>query len=129
MVRDWLGMGVEGGEVRESINWVLVHRGAVHSAGTRVFRVLRRIRSKSTGQAIMQIFKALVIIALMIGMFAIFAQAVDTRRLVLGIGFMMVFFLVLIRDRADLMWLKRQSHLQTDAKERVMHGRGRRGNG
>jgi exopolysaccharide biosynthesis polyprenyl glycosylphosphotransferase len=83
------------------------------------FGFYRRIRSKGTGRAIVQITEALVIIALMIGMFAIFAKLQETRRLVLGIGFLLVFFMILLRDRLTAIWLNRRSHLEV-AKERVV---------
>jgi exopolysaccharide biosynthesis polyprenyl glycosylphosphotransferase len=118
-VREWLGMGVEAGEVRDSINWVLYIAVPFTPLALEFFAFYHRIRTKSTGQAIMQIFKAMVVIALMIGMFAVFAQLWETRRLVLGIGFLMVFFLVLARDRLTAIWLNRQSHLE-NTKERVI---------
>jgi exopolysaccharide biosynthesis polyprenyl glycosylphosphotransferase len=119
VVRMWTGMGVEGGEYRESINWVLYIAVPFTPLVLERFGFYDHIRSKSTGRAIFQLIQALVIIALMVGMFAIFAKLMDMRRLVLGIGFILVFVLVLIRDRATASWLKRQT-LQTDAKERVM---------
>jgi exopolysaccharide biosynthesis polyprenyl glycosylphosphotransferase len=118
-VRIWLGMGVEGGDIRDSINWVLYIAVPFTPLALEFFGFYRRIRTKSTGQSIMQIVEALVIIALMIGMFAIFAKLLDTRRLVLGIGFLLVFFLVLARDRLAACWLHRKSHLDA-VKERVV---------
>lgn len=119
LVRIWLGMGVEPGDVRDSINWVLYIAVPFTPLALEFFGFYRRISSKSTGQAIMQIVEALVVIGLMIGMFAIFAKLLDTRRLVLGIGFLLVFFLMLARNHLTAIWLKRKSHLDT-AKERVI---------
>jgi len=66
-----------------------------------------------------QIIEALVIIALMIGMFAIFAKLMETRRLVLGIGFLMIFLVVLARDRITYLWLNRKGR-KAAARERVV---------
>lgn len=119
LVRIWLGMGLEGGDVRDSINWVLYIAVPFTPLALEFFGFYRRISSRSTGQSIMQIIEALVVIGLMIGMFAIFAKLLDTRRLVLGIGFLLVFFLVLARDRITAARLKRRSHLEA-VKERVV---------
>jgi exopolysaccharide biosynthesis polyprenyl glycosylphosphotransferase len=118
-VRIWLEMGVESGDIRESINWVLYIAVPFTPLALEHFGFYRRIQSKGTGRAIVQMIEALVVIALMIGMFAIFAKLMDTRRLVLGIGFLLVFLLVLARDRLTAAWLTRKSHQDT-AKERVV---------
>ena len=121
--RDWvrlqMGMGVESAEVRETIHWVLYIAVPFTPLVLEHFGFYKRIRTKSTGRAIMQVIEALVIIALMIGMFAIFAQIQQTRRLVLGIGFLLVFFLLILRDRLTAAWLSRKSHLEA-TKERVI---------
>jgi exopolysaccharide biosynthesis polyprenyl glycosylphosphotransferase len=119
LVRLWLGMGVEPGDARESINWVLYIAVPFTPLALEFFGFYRRIRTKSAGQSIMQLAEALVVIGLMIGMFAIFAKLMDTRRLVLAIGFLLVFVLILSRDRIIARWLTRKSHLET-AKERVV---------
>ncbi len=118
-VRVWLNMGVEDANARESINWVLYIAVPFTPLALEHFGFYRRIRNKGSGRAILQMIEALVVIALMIGMFAVFAKLMDTRRLVLGIGFLLVFLLVLLRDRLTALWLNRESHLQV-AKERVV---------
>jgi exopolysaccharide biosynthesis polyprenyl glycosylphosphotransferase len=118
-VRDWLDMGVEAWDARDTINWVLYIAVPFTPLALEFFGFYRRIRTKRTGQSIVQIFEAMVVIALMIGMFAVFAQLTGTRRLVLGIGFLLVFCLMLARDRLTAIWLNRKSHLET-ARERVI---------
>ena len=118
-VRIWLGMGVEPGDIRESINWVLYIAVPFTPLVLEKFGFYDHLRSKSSGRAIVQIVQALVIIALMIGMFAIFAKLMDTRRLVLGIGFMLVFSFVLLRDRIVVHRLRR-AVVSDAAKERVI---------
>lgn len=119
MVRIWLGWGVEPAEFRESINWVLYIAVPFTPLVLERFGFYDHLRTKSTGRAIVQLLQALVVIALMIGMFAIFAKLLDTRRLVLGIAFLLVFLLVLVRDRITNGWLKRKTH-QESSKERVV---------
>ena len=118
-VRIWLGMGVEGGDVRESINWVLYIAVPFTPLVLERFGFYDHLRTKITGRAIVQLIQGLIVIALMVGMFAIFAKLMDTRRLVLGIGFLLVFLLLLARDRITTYRLKRGSMLES-AKERVV---------
>lgn len=117
--RSWLNMGLEDVDARDTIHWVLYIAVPFTPLALEHFGFYRRIRNKTTGRAIVQIIEALVIIALMVGMFAIFAKLQETRRLVLCIGFMLVFVLILLRDRLTFFWLNRSSHLET-AKERVV---------
>lgn len=117
--REWLGMGVETRDARESINWVLYIAVPFTPLALEFFGFYRRIRTKQTGQSIIQIIEAMIIIALMIGMFAVFAQLTGTRRLVLGIGFLLVFIAMLARDRLTAAWLNRRSHMH-HTKERVI---------
>lgn len=118
-VRLWLGMGLEPGDIRESINWVLYIAVPFTPLVLEKFGFYDHLRNKSSGRAIVQIVQALVIIALMIGMFAIFAKLMDTRRLVLGIGFILVFAFVLVRDRIVVHRLRR-AVVSDAAKERVI---------
>jgi exopolysaccharide biosynthesis polyprenyl glycosylphosphotransferase len=118
-VRIWLGMGVEVGDVRESINWVLYIAVPFTPLVLERFGFYDHLRTKTTGRAIVQLIQGLIVIALMVGMFAIFAKLMDTRRLVLGIGFLLVFLLLLVRDRITIHRLKRGSMLES-AKERVV---------
>ena len=61
----------------------------------------------------------ILVIVLILGLFAVFAKQADTRRLVLGLGLVFVFFILLARDRITAAWLKRQT--ETDAtKERIV---------
>jgi len=118
-VRLWLGMGLENFDARDTINWVLYIAVPFTPLALEHFGFYQRIQSKSTGRAMAQITEAMVIIALMIGMFAVFAQLTGTRRLVLAIGFIMVFFATLLRDRLTALWINRRSNLES-ARERVV---------
>jgi exopolysaccharide biosynthesis polyprenyl glycosylphosphotransferase len=121
----WLGWEMRGfvldtdDTARETINWVLYIAVPFTPLILERFNFYDHLRTKTTGKAISQLIKGLIVIALMIGMFAIFAKLMDTRRLVLGIGFLFVFFMLLVRDRLTTAWLKRQ-RTQESSKERVL---------
>lgn len=121
----WLGWEMRGlvlgtqDTARESIRWVLFIAVPFTPLVLERFGFYDHLRSKTTGRAIVQLVQALVVVALMIGMFAIFAKLMDTRRLVLGIGFLLLFLLLLARDRITTARLKRNSLLES-AKERVV---------
>ncbi len=121
--RDWvrltLGMGVERGDVRDTIHWVLYIAVPFTPLALEHFGFYRQIRNKSAGRAIVQLAEALLVITLMIGMFAVFAKLQETRRLVLGIGLMLVFVLILLRDRLTTLWLNRRS-TPVASRERVV---------
>jgi exopolysaccharide biosynthesis polyprenyl glycosylphosphotransferase len=118
-VREILGMGLEAGGSRDSINWVLYIAVPFTPLALEFFGFYRNTRGRSPGRSITLIAEALFVIALMIGMFAIFAQLFETRRLVLAIGFLLVFLLILARDRITIAWFKRKSHAGK-LKERVV---------
>ncbi len=119
LVRVWLDMGVEDGEYRDTINWVLYIAVPFTPLVLERFRFYDHLRTKPTGHSIAQLLKAITVIALMIGMFAVFAKLMETRRLVLGIGFLLVFILLLLRDRLTISWLRRRTTRES-AKERVV---------
>jgi exopolysaccharide biosynthesis polyprenyl glycosylphosphotransferase len=118
-VRLGLNMGLEESEVRESINWVLYIAVPFTPLILERFGFYDHLRTKTAGKSFVQLVQALLVIALMIGMFAIFAKLLDTRRLVLGIGFLLVFILLFARDRITSAKLRRSSQSET-SKERVV---------
>ncbi len=119
LVLVWLHKTLEKSDLRDTINWVLYIAVPFTPLILEHFGFYEHLRTKTTGKSITQLIKALAMVALMIGMFAIFAKLFDTRRLVLGIGFLLVFFLVLLRDRLTSQWFKRRTLLDA-AKERVV---------
>ena len=108
-----------GDEARESINWVLYIAVPFTPLVLEKFGFYDHIRMRSTGKSLAKLVKGLVVIALMISMFAVFAQITGTRRLVLGVGFVMVLILVLIRDRITAHRLAKTA-TQESSKERVV---------
>ena len=118
-VRVWLQMGAEGGSFKESINWVLYIAVPFTPLVLEHFGFYDHLRTKTTGKSIKQLIQALLVISLMLGMFAIFAKLLDTRRLALGIALVLVFLLLLARDRVISSRLKHRILLES-VKERVV---------
>ncbi|MBC8128104.1 MAG: sugar transferase [Gloeobacteraceae cyanobacterium ES-bin-144] len=118
-VRQLFNMGAEGEAAKESINWLLYIAVPFTPLILERFGFYDHLRTKSTGTAIVQLIKGLLLVALMIGMFAIFARLMDTRRLILGIGFLLIFIFLLIRDRAAVSIIRKKV-LSDSAKERVV---------
>lgn len=108
-----------GDDARESINWVLYIAVPFTPLILEKFGFYDHIRMRSTGKSMAQLVKGLIVIALMIGMFAVFARITETRRLVLAVGFFMVLVLVLIRDRITAQRLAK-STTHESSKERVI---------
>lgn len=113
------GWNVEDNVVAESITWLLFIAAPFTPLILEPLGFYDRIRSKTPGHAIAQLFQALVIIALLVGLFAIAAKVAGTRRLVVGLGFFFIFALLLIRDRLTAFWLRRRAQ-RSEFKERVM---------
>ena len=118
-VRGWLGMGSEEESIWKSMNWVLYIAVPFTPLVLERFGFYDRLRHKITSAAMWQLARSIVLVMLMLGLFAVFAKHTDTRRLVLGLGLVFVFFILLARDRITSAWLKHQ--IQTDAsKERIV---------
>jgi exopolysaccharide biosynthesis polyprenyl glycosylphosphotransferase len=104
---------------RDSINWVLYIAVPFTPLMLEKFAFYDHIQTKPSGKAVLQIIKALMVVALLIGMFALFAKIADTRRLVLGMGFLLVSGLLFIRDRVAAHYLRRKAS-SVSARERVV---------
>ncbi len=119
VIRLWLEMGVEEEALFVSMSWVLYIAVPFTPLVLERFRFYERPGQKTTRLAVWQMFQALIVIGMMIGMIAVFAKLVDARRLILGSGLIFTFLLVLARDRLTHAWLKRQSKAGAN-KERVI---------
>jgi exopolysaccharide biosynthesis polyprenyl glycosylphosphotransferase len=119
VMRMFLNLGTEELDVRHSINWILYIAVPFTPLVLERFGFYDHLRTKNTGQAIGQLFKGILIIALFIGIFALAAKLIDVRRLALSIGFIFVFASLIVRDRLTAAWLKRQTTKES-AKERVL---------
>ncbi|HEX7260465.1 MAG TPA: hypothetical protein VF258_01505, partial [Luteolibacter sp.] len=118
-IRVWLGMAAPDEALLESMNWVLYIAVPFTPLVLEFFGFYDHLRHKSTGSAIWQLFRALLVIVLIVGLFAVFTKVADARRLVLGLGLMFIFFLLLLRDRITQISLRRQ--VESDAsRERIV---------
>ncbi|MDX1681185.1 MAG: sugar transferase, partial [Akkermansiaceae bacterium] len=77
------------------------------------------LRTKSAARSAAQLFKGAVVMALFIGMFAVFAKYTDVRRLALGIGFCNLGLLLFTRDRIVHHYLSTR-RIKQEAKERIL---------
>ena len=119
LVRDWLNMGAEPNNFGDAINWMLYIVVPFTPLVLEQIGFYDHLRTKSTGTAIKQLLTGMVVMALIISLFAILARVTDMRRLVLGNGLLLVFLLLLVRDRITNMRLRR-SGLLDSTKERVV---------
>ena len=119
LLRIFLDIGVEEANLSDSLNWMLYIAVPFTPLVLERFGFYDHIRTKTTSQAIGQLFKGILMIALLIGIFAMAAKLMDVRRLALGIGFLFVFAALIVRDRLTTAWLKRHT-TQESAKERVV---------
>ncbi len=114
-----IGWGGAGGDALDSINWVLYIAVPFTPLVLERFGFYDHMRTKTTGKAIEQLFKGILVIVLFLGLFALAAKLMDVRRLAFGIGFLFVFAALLVRDRLTTARLKRHT-TQESAKERVV---------
>ncbi len=108
----------EGGGLFE-MSWVLYLAVPFTPLVLEFLRFYRRVRSKPTITTLSQLFKGLLIMALIFGMVATFGKLPDGSRLVLGTGAGLVLIFLFIRDRVLANYLK-TSRVREDAKERVV---------
>ncbi|RYD56346.1 MAG: sugar transferase [Verrucomicrobiaceae bacterium] len=119
VVRHWMGLTNPDEGLLKSMEWVLYIAVPFTPLVLEKFNFYDHLRHKPTSSAVWQLFRALLVIVLILGLFVVFAKAVDARRLVLGLGLMFMFILLLMRDRAAHVWLKRQ--IESDSmKERII---------
>ncbi|MFD2255849.1 sugar transferase [Luteolibacter algae] len=122
IVRVWLGLGLEGSELRDSINWVLCIVVPFIPLVLEKFGYYDHIRTKTTAKSVVKLLQALLIIALFVGTFALFAKLLDTRRLAVGNGFAFVFVLLLARDRMTTAWMRRRNADEASKEHVVLAG-------
>jgi exopolysaccharide biosynthesis polyprenyl glycosylphosphotransferase len=119
LVRTLMNLGVEEVDISDSINWVLYIAAPFTPLVLERFGFYDHIRTKTTGRAVEQLLKGILLIVLFIGIFAMAAKLMDVRRMAMGLGFLFVFVALIVRDRFTTAWLKRQT-TQESAKERVL---------
>jgi exopolysaccharide biosynthesis polyprenyl glycosylphosphotransferase len=119
LVRLWLGLVPENENLLESMNWVLYIAVPFTPLALERFGFYDHLRNKSSGPAVWQLIRGLLMIALFVGLFAVFAKVADARRLIVGLGLVFTFVLIFIRDRLSQIWM-RKNLLSDEKKERIV---------
>ncbi len=123
-IRSWLGMTGSEEALLQSMNWVLYIAVPFTPLVLERFGFYDHLRHKLTSVAMWQLVRALLVIVLMVGLFAVFAKVTGTRRLVLGLGLAFIFIFLLLRDRITQLWLKRQVESEVTKERIVIAGSG-----
>lgn len=123
-IRIWLGLGGPDENVWTEINWVLYIAVPFTPLVLERFGFYDHLKHKLTSTAIWQLIKALLVIVLLVGVFAVFAKLMDTRRLVLGFGLILIFLVLLLRDRLTQIWLKRWGEHDSHQEKIIIAGTG-----
>lgn len=123
-VRAASGVGSPEEEVLQSMNWVLYIAVPFTPLVLEGFGFYDHPRHRPTSAAMWQLVRALVVIVLLVGVFAMFAKVEGTRRLILGLGLIFMFALLFLRDRVTLQWLKRRKNGNAIREKIIIAGSG-----
>lgn len=118
-IREALGWTGMDEEALGPMNWVLVIMVPFTPLVLERFDFYHHPVRKSRQRAIWQLSQAMLMMAVFIGLIAVFAQLLDPRRLVIGLGAVLMFSLLYARDRALRAWLLRRQQ-DENGKERVV---------
>lgn len=119
IIRAWAGWGGADEAVLESMNWVLYISVPFTPLVLERFDFYDHLRHKSSNSSVWQLVRALLVIVLVLGVFAVFAKIPDIRRSVLGLGFVFMFILLFVRDRITKQFLRQQVESE-ESKERIV---------
>mgnify|MGYP000662083777 CR=1 FL=1 len=124
LCRIWLGIGSANEDLWTDMNWVLYIAVPFTPLMLERLGFYDRLRDKRSSTAMWQLIRALILIVLLVGTFAVFAKLMDTRRLALGFGLIWVFLILLLRDRFSHFWIKRVSRNDTQKEKIIIAGSG-----
>ena len=113
------GMGSADESLSESLNWVLYIAVPLTPIVLERLGYYNNLRTKKGGASVQQLFQAMLIILSILGIFAIITKQFDTRRLAFGVGLLVSFLLVIVRDWITRTWFSRQA-LDEDTKENIV---------
>lgn len=106
IILDFSGRPPSGANEITSMTWVLYIAVPFTPLVLERFGFYDNVKQKYGRKAIVQLIQGLAVIALLIGIFSIFAKLVDTRRLILGFGMVFIFVLLFCRYRMTRWWLR-----------------------
>jgi len=118
-LRDLFDLGVTEAAGLAEVSWVLYIAVPFTPLVLEFLGFYRRPRTKEAWQSLSQLVKGALIMALLVGLLAIFAKLPMASRLVLGVGALLVFVLIFFRDR----WLHhhlRRRGVREENRERVL---------
>ena len=121
-IRDWLGLGAADGNSLREMAWVLYIAVPFTPLVLERFGFYQKIRVKKLRSAAWQLVQGIFIIGVVISVFSVFAQVEGARRLVLGVGAIIMFFLLLARDRVARALVLRIKKYGTGAERIVIVG-------
>ena len=113
------GMPEDDSSMRDSLNWILYIAVPLTPLTLERLGFYDNLRTKKTGTSLRQMFQAMMILLLVIGLVAIFTKQLDTRRLAFGAGLLASFLLINIRDLCTRIWYKRRAR-DEDTKENIV---------
>jgi len=113
------GMPEDDSSMRDSLNWILYIAVPLTPLTLERLGFYDNLRTKKTGTSLRQMFQAMMILLLVIGLVAIFTKQLDTRRLAFGSGLLASFLLINIRDLCTRIWYKRRAR-DEDTKENIV---------
>ncbi len=123
-VRYWMQLGSPSENLWAEMNWVLYIAVPFTPLVLEKFGFYDHLRHKSAGTSIWQLTRSIIVIVLILGVFAVFAKQMDARRLVLGLGLIFTFIVLIMRDRATHVWLKRSIESEATKERIVIAGSG-----
>jgi exopolysaccharide biosynthesis polyprenyl glycosylphosphotransferase len=121
--RGWASMDFDA-DYAGSVNWILYIAVPFTPLVLERFGFYDHLRHKTLRTAVWQLFRALAVIVLMIGIFAVFAKMGDARRLSLAFGLALMFLSILGRDRLLQMWFKKQIRSESNKESVIIAGSG-----
>lgn len=112
----WRGLDEEG---LGPMNWVIVVVVPFMPLVLERFGFYYQPSRKTARQAVMQLLYSLILLTVVVGLIAVFARAIDPRRLVIGLSGLLIFGTLLFRDRMLRRWLLARQ-VDESRKERVI---------
>ncbi len=124
VIRHWLGQPATSVAGLEQMTWVLFVAVPFTPLLLEWFRFYRRLRIKSTVKSLSQLFRALAILGLGLGMVSLFAKPLEgerfgASRLILASGFTFSFLLLFTRDRITTHYLRNRK-VRPEGREPVL---------
>lgn len=123
-IRMWLGLSSPEENLFESMYWSLYIAVPFTPLVLERLGFYDRLTQKSTGATMWQLVRGMVIIVLVLGLFAVFAQVTETRRLILGLGLVFTFLFLLLRDRSFQIWRNRYADSSARKESIIIAGSG-----